>query len=202
MGIANTAIMAGWLGVGAAVLASCGTGGGGLLNGEQASSLESQLDAVSSEVSNGQCAAAQATVAHLQTMLANYPSVNATLVLTLDQGFKEVARLAAVKCHQAALVSTLTTRTPPSHPKQTNTVSTASTPTSPPVTTTTTTATSSTSTTSTTPSTTQTTTNGGVGIGGGTGTGSVPGSTTTTTTPTPGSTGGAGSGNGGAGTGQ
>jgi hypothetical protein len=201
MGFANRAIVVGWLGLGAAALVGCG-GGGALLSTDQANSLKGQLDAVSADVANGRCVAAQGTIAHIRTALGNYSALNQTLVLNLDQGVSEVGRLAAAQCEASAQVPAPPS-TPPHRQVTTTPVITTPATTSQSTSTTTTPATTSTTTT------TQTVTNGGVGIGGGTigGTGTTPGNTTTGTTSTSTSTststtGTGGVGSGGAGTGN
>jgi hypothetical protein len=198
MGFANRAIVVGWLGFGAAAAVGCGSGGA-LLSTDQANSLKGQLDAVSAEVANGRCVAAQGTIAHIRTALGNYSALNQTLVLNLDQGVSEVGRLAAAQCEASAQVPA-PPRTPAHHQVSTTPVITSPATTS--QTTTTTTAPATTSTTTT----TQTGTNGGVGLGGSTigGTGTTPANTTTSTSTTSTSTSTTGTGgvSGGAGTGN
>src|SRR6476646_6113043 len=79
MGFAHRAILAGALGFAAAFVVACG-GGSGLLSGDQANTLKSQLDQVSSELSSGSCNGVSSATNELSSAVANLPtSVNATL---------------------------------------------------------------------------------------------------------------------------
>jgi hypothetical protein len=154
MGLAHRALVAGGLGFGLSVLVACGRGGS-LLSAGQANSLNSGLNAVSTEVANRQCAAAQGAVTSLHTTLTGFSSIDQTLVSNLDQGIREVGRWVRLDCRP------LTAVTPPA--TTTNAQNTT------PAATTTTSTTSANTTTTTTPASTSTTTtgNGGVGVGNG-----------------------------------
>jgi hypothetical protein len=153
MGLAHRALVAGGLGFGLSVLAACGSSGS-LLSAGQANSLNSGLNVVSTEVTQGQCAAARGAVRSLHITLAGFSSVNQTLVSNLDQGIREVGHWASVQCRP------LTQVTPPR--TTTNAQSTT-----PALTTTTTTPANTTTTTTPANTTTATTQNGGVGVGNG-----------------------------------
>ena len=129
------ALRAGSLGLAVASLAACG-GGSGLLSGDQASTLNSQLDRVSAAVSAGQCGAATSAANDFVNYVSGLPrSVNLTLVNNLKQGASTVAVLAARDCHQTTTQSSTsstssTTDTTTSTPSTTTSTSTStSTPT-------------------------------------------------------------------------
>ena len=195
MHFAPRAIVVGLLGAAVSLLAACG-GGAGLLSGSQSSTLNSQLDAVSSAVDGGQCRAATSAVTNFSNEVAKLPpSINTTLQANLDQGASTLATLASRDCRtnstatnttsSSTTSSSSTSTTSSTTPASTSTTSSTTTPTSttttttpPPPSTTTTTA-PATSTTS--PGTSTGGVSGGAGLGGG---------------PGAGNTGGAGTGNG------
>jgi hypothetical protein len=180
MRYAPRALLAGGLGFAVSLLAACG-GGAGLLNADQANSLNSQLDQVSSAVDSGQCGAVANAAVGLTNAVENLPaSISPTLVSNLKQGATTVSRLAAKDCHTQSTTPT----TPTTSTATTNTTTTPTTTTqSPPSTTTAAPPTTSTATTTTPSGTTSTGGgSGGAGLGGGGGSG--------------GGTGGAGTGNG------
>jgi hypothetical protein len=177
------AILAGALGACAALVVACGDSNGLLAPGD-ASSLSSQLDAVSSAVDGGHCTAASAAAQDLQDAVVSLPgTVNRKLVTSLRNGAAKVESSAAQDCGNAKTttsdttttdtvptVTTTTTATVPTTPTQTvTTTTTPTTPTTP-------------TTTPTTPTTTPTVPSTGGGTGGGT---------------TGGGTGGGGAGTGG-----
>lgn len=138
----SRAILAGGLGFAVALLvAACG-GGAGLLSSDQANSLSSQLDQVSSAVSSGNCGAASSAAAQFVNSVGNLPStLNPTLRSNLNQGASTVSQLAQQDCRQATTPTTSTsttssTTTTTTAPKTTTTTTTTSTtPTTPPPTT-------------------------------------------------------------------
>lgn len=174
MGFAHRAILAGALGFAAAFVVACGGGGSGLLSGNQADTLKSQLDQVSSELASGNCSGVSSASDELTNAVANLPnSVNATLRNNLSQGASTVARLARRQCHpaetQTHTETTPTTDTATTPPATTTETTPATTPTTTTQTQTTPTTphTTTTPATSTNPSgTTPTGTSGGVGLTG------------------------------------
>lgn len=145
-------------------LAACG-GGAGLLSGDQANTLNGQLDALSAAVSSHNCGAATADSQNLGNAVASLPqTVNSNLRADLNQGASTITDLASRFCR------TTTTPTTP-----TATTATASTATTSPTTTqsTTTTTTTHPSPPPTTSTSNQTTSpsGGGNGQGGGQGNG-------------------------------
>jgi hypothetical protein len=169
----SRAILAGGLGFAVALLvAACG-GGSGLLSSDQASSLNGQLDQVSSAVNAGNCGAASSAAASLTNAVSNLPpSVNTTLRNNLDQGASTVSQLAQRDCRHTTSTTTSTsttssTSTTATTPKTTTTqTSTSNTHTAPPPTT------STSGGTPPGPGTTSTSSgSGGAGLGGGNGNG-------------------------------
>lgn len=157
------AVLAGGLGFAVAlVVAACGGSGVGLLSGDQANSLQSQLDQISAALSSGNCGAASSGADGLLTAVGNLPaSVSAGLRNNLNQGATTVGQLARQQCRQATTTTTPTTtaRTTTSTTTAPHTTTTTeSTTTSPPTTTTS-------ETTPTTPG--NTPTSGGAGLSGG-----------------------------------
>lgn len=170
MGIGSRATLAASLGFAVSFVVACG-GGNGLLSSDQSSSLNAQLDSVSSAVAAGKCGAATSAARAFSNQVANLPpKVNTTLVQNLGQGAATVGELAAKDCQNSTTSSSTSTSTPTT----TETVTTTTTATNP--TTTTSSSTSTSTTTATNPTSPSTTpTNGGGGNGGagfgGTGTG-------------------------------
>jgi hypothetical protein len=159
-----SALLAGGLGFAVSFLVACG-GGSGLLSGDQARTLNGQLDQVSSALSAGDCAAVSSASASLSNaVLALPPSVNSTLRANLTQGISTVDQLAQRECRHA------TQATPTNTAPATTTTSssqTSATPTAPSRSTTTTTpaTTSAPATTPTGSGTTSTGGSGGAGLG-------------------------------------
>lgn len=174
MRYARRALVAGGLGFVVSFIVACG-GSGGLLSHDQASTLNGQLDQVSSALASGDCGAVTNATSGLTAAVANLPdSVSATLRANLAQGASTVQSLAGSHCQPTSTTTISTTTTPPT--TSTHTVSTATTPTVA-------TPASTIPTPATTPAgsgTTSTGSSGGAGLGGG----------------SAGGTGGAGAGNG------
>jgi hypothetical protein len=186
------ALLAGGLGFTVSlVVAACG-GGSGLLSGDQANTINSQLNQISSALAAGDCRAVSSATVNLSNAVANLPSgVNPTLRSNLDQGVSTVGQLANQQCKPAS-TGTPTTSTSTSTTTTTTTpTATSHTTTSSATTTTTPTATSTSETTPSGPGTTSTG-SGGAGIGGGAGGGNGNGNGNGTTGGTS-----AGNGNGG-----
>jgi hypothetical protein len=163
------ALLAGALGFAVSLIAACG-GGAGLLSANQASTLNSRLDQVSSDLSQGRCGAVPTATQGLANAILNLPAtVSGTLRRDLDQAANQVTTLAVQQCHQAT-----TAKTTPTNTTTTNTTTTNTTPTN---TTTTNTTPTNTTTTNTTPATTPTNpgtttgSSGGGGLPGGSGAG-------------------------------
>jgi hypothetical protein len=161
-------LLAAGLGFAVSFLVACG-GGSNLLSGGQSSTLNTQLDKLSSAVEAGHCGGASAAAVSFSHYVSNLPSkVSPTLRANLLQGVRTVNDLAQQDCQTTSTAPTTSSTTTPSTTTPTTTTpsSTASTTT---VSTTTPSTTSTTpATSSTTPSTTSTTpTTGGAGIGGG-----------------------------------
>jgi hypothetical protein len=155
------ALLAGGLGFAAALLvAACG-GGSGLLSGDQANTLNSQLDQINSAIGAHNCGAAASASQNFGNSVANLPqTVNTTLRANLSQGASTVSNLASKDCstNTTPTTPTATTATTATATTATTTQSTATTTTThpnPPPTTTTTT------------STTTSTSSGGGGLSGG-----------------------------------
>lgn len=179
------ALLAGGLGFAVSCLAACG-GGAGLLSGDQANTLNNQLNRISGELAAGHCRAVQSAAQGLVEKVAALPSsVDSRLRQDLDLGATTVSQLAAKQCRPAKPATT------PSATTSTPTTTSATTTSTAPTTTTHTTTTPTTTTSPTTPTTPTTTTgpSGGGGLGGGSGSGGSGGS------------GGGGGGGGGAGAG-
>ena len=164
MRYASRAILAGALGFAAAFVVACG-GSSGLLSSNDASSLNNQLDSVSSALASKNCGDVSSATSRLADDVVNLPSsINSTLRNNLTQGVSTIAQLARRQC--ANVPSTPTTQTDTTTTETTTTQThTTTTPTTPTNTTTTP------ATTPTTPGTTSTGT-GGAGVGGGNGTSS------------------------------
>jgi hypothetical protein len=159
----SRALLAGGLGLAVSLLVACG-GGAGLLSSNQANTLNSQLDQVSSAVASGNCAAASSAVSDFSNMASNLPtSVNQTLRDNLTQDATTLGQLAAKDC-QNATTTTSTTTTPTT--STTQTTSTSSTTTTPTTQSTTSSTFTSPATSSTNTGTSSTGTSGGAGLGG------------------------------------
>jgi hypothetical protein len=178
-------VVAGGLGFAVSCLVACG-GGSGLLSSDQASTLNSRLDQVSSAVQAGDCGAVTNATEGLSSAVVDLPpSVNSTLRRNLDQGISTVGQLALKDCRTTPATTTSTTTTTRSTttattPRTTSTQTSSSTTSTTPPPTTTGPATTPTG------SGTTSTGSGGAGLGGG----------------GDGGAGGAGAGNGSGGNGQ
>jgi hypothetical protein len=169
MGFGSRALLAGGLGFAASFVVACG-GGNGLLSGDDANNLNSQLDRLSAAVSSGQCGAAAQDVQKFNDAVARLPStVSATLLRNLGQGAQTIQQLSATDCRNARTTTTTTTSS------TTTTTSSTPTTTATPTTSSSSTTTSSSSETVPTTSGTSTDSNGGTGVGGGGNGGASPG---------------------------
>jgi hypothetical protein len=156
------ALLAGGLGFAVSLIASCG-GGAGLLSGDQANTLNNQLNQVSADLAAGHCRAVRSDGRSLVAAVANLPStINSTLRQDLAAGSSTVSQLAVKQCHPVSTTPTTTAATTTTTAPTTTATTTTTTP--PPTQTHTTT-----TTTPTPPPTTVTTTgpSGGGGLGGG-----------------------------------
>ena len=170
MRYASRAVLAGALGFAAAFVVACG-GSSGLLSGNDASSLNNQLDSVSSALASKNCGDVSSATSQLADDVVNLPSsINSTLRNNLTQGVSTIAQLARRQC--ANVPPTPTTQTATTTETTTTQTHTTTTPTTPTNTTTTpttpTNTTTNPATTPTTPGTTSTGT-GGAGVGDGNG---------------------------------
>lgn len=171
------ALLAGGLGFAASwAIAACGSSAG-LLSGNQANTLNNQLDRVSGALAAGHCSAAGSAARQLVVQVSQLPhTIDSTLRQNLDNGASTISQLAAQQCHPVSTQAT--TQTTTSTPTTTATTTTQAT--------TTTNATPPPTTTSTTPVTPPTTTgsnggpSGGGGLGGGNGSGGGSGGGTST----------------------
>jgi len=169
MRIANRAIVAGGVGVAASLLVACGSGGGRLLSGYEASSLDNQLDQITVALADHDCGTARTEVAGLESYVRSLSAVNQTLVANLEQGATTVADLLARPCPPPPPKQSKSKKAPKKKTKTTST-STTTTPTSTSTTPSTTAPPPATSTATTPPppgTTTTTPGTGGVGLGGG-----------------------------------
>jgi hypothetical protein len=166
----HRALLAGSLGFVVAFVAGCGGSGAGLLNGNQASALQNELNRISSALSAGDCGTVRRSTRSLADQVASLPTtVNANLRQALDSEANQVSTLSVQQCHPAQTTTTPTTPT--------TTTSTQTTPTQTTTTPTTQTQTTTTPTTTTpaTPPTTPGNNSGGGGLPGGTAGGAVGG---------------------------
>jgi hypothetical protein len=171
MRYASRAVLAGALGFAAAFVVACG-GGSGLLSSNDASTLNNQLDSVSSALASQNCGDVSNATSKLADDVINLPSsLNSTLRNNLTQGVSTIAQLARRQC--ANVPSTTTTQTntttTATTTTQTHTTTTPSTPTNTTTTPTTPTNTTTNPATTSTPSGTTSTGTGGAGFGQGNG---------------------------------
>ena len=153
------ALVAGGLGLAVSLIAACGSSTG-LLSSSTADSLTAQLQQVSSDAANGNCAAANDELAKVTSSIQNLPnSISSTLRSNLNQGLAKAQQLLAAECNGAARTTTSTTTT------HTTTTQTTTQPTTTQTTTTTTTHPTTTTPATTTPQTgTSSTTPGSGGV--------------------------------------
>jgi hypothetical protein len=152
-------IPAGLLGLGAALLVSCGSSNGKLIPLANAGPLQTDFEAVAqaAQTGGGSCAPTEAAILKTERDFSALPAtIDAGLRSTLHQGIANLRSRALVLCAQPLAQSTAATTTPTT---TTTTTTTRTTPTTPTVTETTAT--------STTPTTTPTTPTS-TGPGGGT----------------------------------
>lgn len=173
------ALLAGLLGVAAAVLVACSGSSGKLIPVADSGPLQSDFEAVeqAAEAGNGSCSATEAAILKTEQDFAALPSsVDAGLRANIHQGIANLRSRALALCIQPLVQATATS--PKTTPATTTTTPTMTTPTTP-TTTTTTTPTTPTTPTPTTPGSgggtpapgAGETPSGGGGQGGGTGAG-------------------------------
>jgi hypothetical protein len=170
MRYASRAVLAGALGFAAAFVVACG-GGSGLLSSNDASTLNNQLNSVSSALASQNCGDASNATSKLADDVINLPSsINSTLRNNLTQGVSTIAQLARRQCANVSTPPTTQTgTTATTTTTQTRTTTTTTTPTNTTTTTTTPTNTTTNPATTTTPSGTTSTGTGGAGFGQGNG---------------------------------
>jgi hypothetical protein len=165
------AVLAGGMGFAVSCLAACGGGGPGLLSGDQAGRLQSQLGQVSNAVAAQNCGQAATSGLALGTSIQNLPpTINPNVRGNLERGYRTTYQLALRDCRQTTATTTATssstsTTTTPATPSSTTTTTTSTTTTTTPTTTTATTPTVNPTTPTTPP--TNTSPSGGGGLGGG-----------------------------------
>jgi cytoskeletal protein RodZ len=176
-------VLAGALGVAAALLVACGSGGANLIPVANAGPLQNDFNAIANDVANGSCTATMNDLQRAQSDAASLPStVDPRLRSRINQGLADLARTAPTECAKNS-TSTQTTTAPTTSTQTTSTQTT----TAPPTTTTTAPTTTAPPTTTTAPPTT--TTSPVPDNGGGT-----PGPSTNAGAGAPGGAGGAGAG--------
>jgi cytoskeletal protein RodZ len=119
-------LLAGLLGVSAALLVACGSSGKGLIPSANAGPLQSDFEAVAQAAQSGEgnCTATEAAIEKTESDFAALPAtVDAGLHKTLSVGIANLRRRALALCAQPLPQATSTTSTP------TTTTSTQTTPT-------------------------------------------------------------------------
>src|SRR5947209_17668931 len=103
------ALAVGGLGFAVSLIAACGSSSG-LLTANTARSLQDQLQQVSSDVKQGNCARAADELGRLTQQIQNLPSsVNSTLRSNLDQGLTKAQELVASQCRSTTATAPTTT---------------------------------------------------------------------------------------------
>jgi hypothetical protein len=104
-------LLAGPLGICAALLVACGSSNSAYLPADRASALNSRLALISAAISNGNCRRAVAAAARLQQDVATLPPlVSATLRANLIQGANTIAQLTPHDCAQNTTPTVTTTQ--------------------------------------------------------------------------------------------
>ena len=157
MRYAPRAVLAGVLGFATSFIVACG-GCAGLLSANQASTLNDQLNQISSDVQSRNCGETDGALGSLSNEVQGLPpSVSPTLRSNLAQGVATVEQLARTDCRQSTTTQTTTTASTTTTTTTTTQTSTTNTSTSP-------TSTTSTATTTAAPG-TSSTGSGGAGVG-------------------------------------
>ncbi len=122
-------LLAGLLGVSAALLVACGSSGKGLIPTANAGPLQSDFEAVAqaAESGEGSCTATEAAIQKTESDFAALPAtVDAGLRKTLDAGIANLKRRALALCTQplSQTTSTSTTKTSTAPPTTTSTQTT------------------------------------------------------------------------------
>jgi cytoskeletal protein RodZ len=146
-------VLAGLLGVGGALLVSCGSSGASLIPVANAGPLKSDFEEVAraAQNGNGSCAATEAAILKTTQDYAALPaSVDGGLRSRLQEGIANLRERARAQCAETLGASTPTTTTTKSTPTTTTPTTTTSTTTTPTTTTSTTTTPTGTTTTPTT----------------------------------------------------
>jgi len=124
MRYASRAVLAGALGFAAAFVVACG-GGSGLLSSNDASSINNQLDSVSSALASKNCGDVSSATSQLADDVVNLPSsINSTLRNNLTQGVSTIAQLARRQCANVPATPTNTNTNPATTPTTPGTTST------------------------------------------------------------------------------
>lgn len=111
MGFAHKAFVAAGVGFAASALVGCGSSGGSLLSGSQASNLTAQLNLVSAALNRQDCSQAQQYLQDFQSRVENLGGVNSTLISDLEQGASTIQSLADRECRTATTPKKTPTRT-------------------------------------------------------------------------------------------
>ena len=125
---------AGLLGIGAAVLVSCGGSGKGLIPTAYAGPLQSDFQAVvrAAQEGNGNCSATEAAIRKTERDLRALPaSVDGGLRGRLEEGVENLSARARTLCSQPLAQTTTTATTPTTTTPTTPTTTTPATPTTP-----------------------------------------------------------------------
>jgi hypothetical protein len=123
-------LLAGLLGVSAALLVACGSSGKGLIPAANAGPLQSDFEAVAQAAQSGEgnCAATEAAIGKTVQDFAALPTtVDAGLRNTLSKGIANLRRRALALCTQPLPQATVTTSTPTTTTTSTQTTPTTST---------------------------------------------------------------------------
>jgi hypothetical protein len=124
-------LLAGLLGVSAALLVACGSSGKGLIPSANAGPLQSDFEAVAQAAQSGEgnCTATEAAIEKTESDFAALPAtVDAGLHKTLSVGIANLRRRALALCAQPLPQATSTTKTsPPTTTTNTQTTPTTST---------------------------------------------------------------------------
>jgi hypothetical protein len=108
-------ILAGLLGLAAALLVSCGSSGAGLIPAAAAGPLQADFEAVerAAEAGNGSCSGTEAAISKTEQDFRGLPSgINGGLRKRLEEGILHLRGLALQMCQQPGTQPTVTT-TPP-----------------------------------------------------------------------------------------
>lgn len=130
--LSSSGLLAGLLGIAAALLVSCGSSSGKLIPVADAGPLQSDFETVAqaAEAGNGNCSATEAAILTTEQNFSSLPAgVDSGLRNTLRQGIDNLRSHALALCAQPLAQATATSTTPKTTPSTTTTTSTTTTPT-------------------------------------------------------------------------